>query len=800
MNRPLKIALFAGGGLLVIVAGLLVLGMSLDPNMFKGQIAQTLKATTGLEASFDGPIKVTYFPSVGVQLNEVTVNAPKESGGARLLKLGRAEFSVKLMPLISGRVETGEMAFDALDISVTRDEKGRLNVPTPPVKEVKLEGQKVVVITHSNERYAIDYQIEDVKITNARFSFDDRMAKNTLTVSDLNLSTGNVVRGKNFPVKLGFNYKAASPDASGRVELEGQAMAIPEALRFAFENAKITTSVSGNGLPVKSAQAAYTGSVTVDGTAKTFQAKGIKLSATGKGGVLPDAGAGFSLALDAAADLTAGTTDVTGLALDAMGFGLTGEVHATNLNQAAKVTVAMATNEFKPAQVLEKFGVSIQNAGQPGQDTGTAKARFKAALDMGAGTADITDVAVQALGLDLTSEAHATNINAVADVKGKISLAQCNPRQIMAKLGQPLPPSADPAALTRFQLASDFEGHGQKFSLRSSVFTLDDTTMSLTATVENGPRPKVNFAFKADALDADRYMPPAPAESKTAHAKETAQSKPVDIPAEVNGTVEIGKLKAAKLHMQNVSAKLAVKDNVLDVNPAQLALYQGSVKASLRTDLRGGSSAQLAATVNADAVQVEPLLTDMTGKAKLSGRATLNASVTAKGQEAKQVLSTLNGKASFAVRNGAVLGFDFSPEVFSSPEKLVAQGKGPARTPFEVVSGSFSITNGVASGSDLVAVVPPHRVTGQGWVNLAAETLDYHVQASFVKLPPIPVHLTGNISSPSVSVDATALATGVAKGVVDTVVKTPQGVVNVPGAVGKGALDTLGNILGGPKK
>ncbi|WP_243363946.1 AsmA family protein [Fundidesulfovibrio terrae] len=796
MNRPLKLVLFIAGGLVAVMAGLFALGLSLDPNMFKGQIVKTLKATTGLETSFDGPIKVTYFPSVGVQLNQVTVNAPKESGGARLLKLGRAEVSVKLMPLISGRIEAGEMTFDALDVSVTRDEKGRLNLPTPPVKEVKLEGEKVVVITQSDERYAIDYQVQDVKITNSRFSFDDRMTKNTFAVTDLNLSTGSVIRGKSFPVKLAFNYQAASPDASGRVELSGQAMAIPEALRFSFENASITSSVAGKGLPVNSAQASYTGSITVDGTAKTFQAKGIKLSATGKGGVLPDAGAGFSLALDAAADLTAGKADLTGLTLDVMGFGLTGEVHATNLNQnqAAKVTAAMATNEFNPKQVLEKFGVNIQ-------DAGTAKARFKAAADMGAGVADLTDVSVQALGVDITSEVHATNITGVPDVKGKVSLAQCNPRQIMAKLGQPLPASADPAALTRFQMAYDFEGHGERFALHTSVLKLDDTSMSLTATVENAPKPKVNFAFKADTLDADRYTP-TQGESKAAHAgpKDTKQQKPVDIPADVTGTVEIGKLKAAKLHMQNVSAKLAVKDNILDVNPAQLALYQGALKATLRTDLRGGAGAPLAATVNADGIQVEPLLTDMQGKAKLSGRATLNASVTGKGQEVKQVLSTLNGKASFAVRNGALLGFDFSPDVFSSPEKLMAQGKGQARTPFEVASGSFSIANGVAGGNDLLVVIPPHRITGQGWVNLASETLDYKVQASFVKLPPIPVHLTGNLASPNVSVDAAAVATGVAKGVVDTVVKTPQGVLSVPGSVGKGALDAVGNILGGSKK
>jgi len=798
MTRPMKIGLFAAGALLAAIAALFALGLTLDPNLFKGQIAGTIKQTTGLDVSFDGPIKVTYFPTLGVALDEVTVNAPKELGGSKLLKLARADVSVRIIPLLSGRVEAGEIALDGLDVSLVRDEQGKLNLPIPPVKEVKVEGDQVVVITDKNERYALDYQVRDVKITNARFTFDDRMAKNTLAVTDCNLSTGSVARGKSFPVKLSFGYQSASPAASGKVELSGQAMAVPEAMRFAFENASITTSVAGKDLPVKSAQAAYTGSITVDGNAKAFTAKGIKLSATGKGGVLPEAGAGFTLSLDAKADLTAGAADVTGFTLDVMGAALSGEIHATSLNQAAKVTADMALSEFNPGQVLQKFGVTIQNAGQ---DTGTAKARFKFAADMGKGTADLTGVSVQALGFDLTSEAHATDISGVQAVKGTVSLAQCNPRQIMARLGQPLSASADPASLTRFQMAFGFEGKGPRFALNTSVFKLDDTSMTLSADVDSSAKPKVNFAFKADSLDMDRYTPPSSQGGKEAHPAKGAQpAKPVDIPADLTGTVDIGKLKAAKLHMQNVSARIILKDNILEVNPAQLALYQGSVKASLRAGLQGGASAPLAATVNADAIQVEPLLTDMEGKAQLSGRATLNAQVTAKGQEAKHVLSTLTGKASFALRNGAVLGFDLSPDVFTSKEKLLAQGKGQARTPFEVVSGSFVIVNGVASGNDFQAVVPPHKVTGQGWVNLANETLDYKVQASFAKLPPVPVHLTGSLSSPSVSVDATAMAGALAKGVVDTVVQSPQTIINAPGNIGKGALDAVGGLLGGKKK
>jgi len=412
-------------------------------------------------------------------------------------------------------------------------------------------------------------------------------------------------------------------------------------------------------------------------------------------------------------------------------------------------------------------------------------------------TSDLTDVSIQAMGLNITTEGHATNIRGVPKVTGKVAVAEFNPRQLMARLGQPLPPTADPAAFTKFQMSYHFEGLGDRFSLRTDSFKLDNTSMTLALSVDKAGKTKVNLVFSADTLDADRYMPAADSDKAQ---KSAAKAEPVNIPADVTGTVQIGSLKAAKLRMQNLNAKFSVRDNILEVNPAQLAMYQGTVKASLRADLRGGPSAPLSVSANADGVQVEPLLTDMQGKAQLTGRANLSANVTARGQEARQILQTLGGRASFALRNGALLGFDLSPDVFSSPEKLLAQGKGQARTNFDVVSASFAINGGVAHTGDLLVSLPPHKITGQGSINLAAETLDIKAQASFARLPTIPVHLTGNMASPNVSVDAAAVATGVAKGVLDTVVKSPQDAAKIPGNVGKGALDAVGNILGLPKK
>lgn len=795
MTRPIKFALTAGGILLVLVVGVVALGLSLDPTVFKERIAKTIKDTAGLDVTFGGAIKTTYFPSLGVEIDQVSVAAPAQAGGGTLARIGRAKVSVKALPLISGRMEAGEVAVDGLELNLVRGQDGKLNLPAPPVKEVKMEGEKVVVITDADQRYSIDYQIEDVKITNARVNFEDKLASASYQVTDFNLATGKVVRGKPFPVSLDFNWKASNPDASGRTELTGQATAVPEAMLYSFENASVKKTITGKGLPVKSAESQFTGNIRVDGRNLAFAGEKLKFSAKAAGGALPDAGAGYSMAMDVKADLKAGTADVTGFALDLMGFALTGEIHAKDLNQAAKATLTLASNDFNPAQVLEKFGVKIQ-------ESGTAKFALNASLDKAKDTLDVTGLTLKALGLNLTGELHGSNMSAAPAIKAAIALAEFNPRELLAKLGQPLAPMAAKDALTRLTLGLAIEGTDQKMKIHANTFKLDGQDIALDATYERAARPKIGFSVKLAALDADRYMPPAVPQDKAQQPAKKEAQKPQDVPVDLTGAVDIGKLTAAKLTMQNVSVRFTLKDNVLDVNPAQLSLYQGSLKAQARMGLLGGPNAPLSATVNASGIQVEPLLTDLTGKSKLSGQAALNASVTGRGQEAKHILSTLAGKASFAVRNGAILGFNLSPDVFTSTQKLMDQAKsqGQSRTAFDVVSASFAIAGGVATTNDLLASVPPHKFTGQGSINLAAETLDMAILASFAKLASIPVRLTGALASPSVSIDAAAVAGNVAKGVIENVAKNPQDAAKALQNPGKGALDAVGNILGLPKK
>ncbi|MFP5238624.1 MAG: AsmA family protein [Acidobacteriota bacterium] len=698
-------------GCAVLAATLLVGAMlSLDKNAITGRVALMIKDTTGLDVSFHGPVSLRWFPWAGIELRSVMVASPAGAEAPPLARFDRVDVSLRLFPLMTGRVDTGKLTFDGLELNLVRDASGNLNLPKLKIKDVKVEGRNVVVTTEDDTTFRIDYEIAGLDVSGVRVDYQDQRSGFKASVSGLSLRSGAVKRGKPFDVALSLDYAVASPEVAGHIQLDGKATAMPEAVRYSFDNIALKASAKGSALPVDALESVSGGSLAFDGNAGTLRGDGLNTSLKG--------------------------------------FG--------------KSPLGLALNFL---------------------------------MDQTSDTLEVKDLTATSEGMTLKGWARVSGLTSSPSAEAELSLPRTNPRVVLAALGVTLPPTAGQGAFNALQGDFSIKAKDRAVSLISKGLEFDSTKLSLAAdyTPAAGQnRPRLALALKADALNLDQYTPQAGKEPAKGARESAAPTLPA-LPMDVEADVEMGSLVAAKLRMGPISAKAALREGVLTADPVQAALYQGTVKATLRADLRKGPNAPLAVNAAIDGVQLEPLMRDATGNARVSGRLTASAAVTATGLNKAKALPSLGGKAAFAVRDGALLGLEVTPEALESG---TGRGKPQARTNFEQVSASTAISAGVAHTSDLLVAMSPHRITGQGWVNLVSQTLDMHLMASFVKLPAIPIHLTGKADDPSVSLDKAAMA----KGVVDSVVNAPKEVLKVPGNVGKGALDAVGGFLGGSQK
>jgi AsmA protein len=465
---------------------------------------------------------------------------------------------------------------------------------------------------------------------------------------------------------------------------------------------------------------------------KRYRLAPLNLQARLKGKAIPGGKTDLSLSTTAEADLKKQTAALSGLVLKVLGVEAKGDIHAQGI--------------LSDAPVLDG------------------------------------DLSFQGHGLNLQATAKANNILKSPQVNGHLKLVSLNPRDFLDQLGQTVPDTADPKALTHMAGDAAFSASGNSLTLSALKLALDETAIQGNLAVENFAKPALQFALKVDAIDLDRYLPPPKQGGKLAVATPgaaagAAATLPVNTLRALNvkGRVEADKLTLAKVKLSNVVVQLDAHGGELKAIP-NAQLYQGRYAGNIGLDARGGQP-KLSLNESLTGIQVEPLLQDLTGKAKLSGQGDFSARLNATGRNANAFKRTLSGQGQFAFRDGALKGVNLGQLARQFKAGLGGAVEERAETDFSELTGTFMINQGVIHNDDLSAKSPLLRVQGQGDANLVTEKIDYTLNTSLVESSKgqggkeleklkgitIPIRVSGTFDKPKYTPDLAALAETQAK-------------------------------------
>ena len=395
---------------------------------------------------------------------------------------------------------------------------------------------------------------------------------------------------------------------------------------------------------------------------------------------------------------------------------------------------------------------------------------FNTSLNLEAQTLAVSDLVLKALGLQLEGQLNGTAVLGDAAFAGEILVREFNPRDVIQALGQVVPEVSDPKVLSRAEAALQLAATKDSVSLSDILLKLDDSTIKGELKVANFAKPAIRFGLHLDQIDVDRYLPPQsdqPPVPPTAAAAAGAQMIPVETlrALDVDGELTIDQLKAAQLRSSDISMKLVAKNGVVRVHPASARMYQGQYKGDIKMDVRG-KQPKITMNESLAGVQVGPLLKDLTGEERLTGKTEASANLVTSGQTPDEFKKTLNGKIAFAFTDGAVKGFNLAAMIRKAQAQINGQPPpaetGPNQTDFSEITGTATVTNGIVSNRDLIAKSPLLRVEGTGDIDLPQESLDYLVTAKVVrslegqggkgvtdlKGVEIPVQLSGTFAEP----------------------------------------------------
>lgn len=456
------------------------------------------------------------------------------------------------------------------------------------------------------------------------------------------------------------------------------------------------------------------------------------------------------------------------------------------------------------------------------------------ALDTQAGTASLSALQLAVADLRASGALQASGLNGTPAVTGNIEVASFNLRELLAALGQSVPATADTDTLTAVSLQTQLAASPTSLSLEPLQVQLDDSTLKGTLAVSDLAAPALRFDLGIDAIDADRYLPPeaaggsgagpgangagGPGAATPGAAAAAAAELPLEMlrALDVQGTLRLGQLSIRNMSLADLAATLTAKDGNIRLSPVAARLYGGAYAGNIGLDVRG-EVPRISLDESIDGVQLSPLLADLQGEDRLEGTASAKLAATATGAGADAIKQSLDGNGEFRFTDGALKGINVAAMLREARARITgteADTAGlPQRTDFSEMGGTFVIRDGVLSNDDFAAKSPLLRVTGEGSVDLARETIDYRPTVSVVATAQgqggsdlgdlagldVPVKIGGTFAEPTYGVDVEALASSLVSARVEGVVAEQKEKVTeaVQEKVGEALGGSVGKLLGG---
>ncbi|HEX4843110.1 MAG TPA: AsmA family protein [Limnobacter sp.] len=668
----------------VLAATAAIVVSTLDEQTLLKKASEVVKEKYQRDLVFAGPARLTWFPSIGAQLQGVSLTEPNSQ--ALFLKADEVGVSLALLPLLKSSVVVDAVQAKGLTVNLVQDVDGKLNFDDF-LKPSDASVQEEQGVEQQANEQSLDFSVDSIALNNLNLQYKNLKTGLEAELSNFAVQTGRIEPGVPSNVLLGGNVKSNKPKADLNIDLSTQlefgtgeqAYANLENLKFSIlgelDGQAADVNMQADTLNVNT----VTQAVLVDAFKGTVKAK------------LPGVG----------------TVDAT---LTAPAIALS-ETEAKGEAFVLKANVAQESRSVMLDLTLSDLSGNLKEAVQ---------GRLQSAIQLTEGQRTVNLAINSPLAAKVqTQYLELANLAGVLDVKDPALPNKATSMPLDGKLAV-----NNSAQTIELLLNSKFES----------------TQFDLKADVKNFAKPFITAVFNADNLDVDALFPPKAKQAGTAQGQaDTPKDTPVNLAAlkglNMDVTANIAKLKVSNVKATNLKAKAVARDGVLTVQPLQSNLYGGSSAGSITVN---ANNQRIAVNQKVSAVQIQPFMSDLLDKDMLEGKGDVLINVSTQGESVNALKAALNGSVAVSLQDGAIKGINLA-ERFRNAKALLSGGSNSTsktdttqKTDFSSLAVSFNFKDGVGTSSDLNVMAPLFRIGGNGQVNLVNNTVDYLAKTSIV--------------------------------------------------------------------
>lgn len=692
-------------GLIVVVAVVYVTTF-FDPNDLKPRLVDTVREQSDLELSLEGPLSWSFYPRLGVSVEDARAWLPKQSQeDTPFAAIDSAEVSLAFAPLLSGNIAIDGLTLDGLRLDLARDEQGHGNwealldqLQDEKTEEALAPASAGPDMKQDDPDVALD--IASIEVNNSQISYADRRSDLDVTVRDLAISSSNVNPENAFPVESHFLLDSVAPQLSSKIDLTSKVRLGLDDGRYVLEGLNLDTQTEMAQWPERNQTLSLKAKQVVgELNSGDYRLEGAEMKASLAHPALGKKPLPLNLSLEGEANTEQQTAQIHDLLLTSeKGLKLTGMLSVTELLDSPNYTGQIKLAPLSLRSWLERLGSKLNTADDE-------------ALSQVALTSSIKG--------DM-QKANLTNLTLVVDDN---------------TFGG--------------QLGIGLDGNTYTFDLEGDSLNLDDYLPPVEEDVAGNESTALLGPLGVDSAYAQ---------------EETNELVPVETLRDLtlDGKLSLAELKVKNLTLSQPSLMVKGSDGRLALERFDARLYDGTLNAVAKLNVRE-TPIRWAFTPQLKNVQVVPLVEDYSAEpSPLRGRLNFDGDFTSRTNAPDTLISNLNGNASFQVADGAVFDVNVSQELCTAVAML--DGEKTTRdwskdTQFERLSGSIRVVNGVAHNDDLKIVIPGIELTGDGQLNLPTQRFDYDARARFtdtvdaackvnprLERVPLPLHCEGALA------------------------------------------------------
>jgi len=301
MNKYLKYGLITVGGVaIIVVGGAAYIAATFNPNDYKAQIIKAVKDSKQRDLKLGGDISLTFFPSIGAKVNDVSLSEFRSS--QKFASVDDAQVSLELLPLLHKQVVVNEISLSGLKAHLVKYKDGKTNIDdligggAQPAAGKKSAAQSKPA---SGSAPQVKLDIASINIDHTELSYRDESTGAQYALKNLTLKTGRIANGVKSPVEFSAQIAASQP----KVDLAVQAktnLGI-DLDKNAYQIEGLDLQAKGNAAGISNLSVQASGDVGADLATHTINTKQLVVSASGN-----QDGNNFEVKLDAPRIQTSG--------------------------------------------------------------------------------------------------------------------------------------------------------------------------------------------------------------------------------------------------------------------------------------------------------------------------------------------------------------------------------------------------------------------------------------------------------------------------------------------------------------